>query len=331
MNVLILSCGTRNKIVQYFKKELGDRGSVIATDCSKLAPALYEADRHYVVPSLDSEDYLEVILDICMENRVKAVLSLIDPELSFLAKHNDLFLRNGVLPIVSDYDAVQLCFDKYRMACFLQAHGYPTARSYISKAEFYADVRAGRISYPVFVKPRKGSASVNINTVYSQEELELLLGKYDDLMIQQFMQGKELGADVYIDMISGEVVSIFAKEKLRMRAGETDKSVSVKDGTLFRLIIDFVKTAGLRGIVDIDIFRVDRNYFISEVNPRFGGGYPHAHECGVNVVEMILTNVQGRCNTSRVGMYSEGVYMMKYSDVKVSSLSEVQSKLFPGI
>lgn len=67
MNVLILSCGTRNKIVQYFKKELGDRGSVIATDCSKLAPALYEADRHYVVPSLDSEDYLEVILDICME------------------------------------------------------------------------------------------------------------------------------------------------------------------------------------------------------------------------------------------------------------------------
>lgn len=190
-------------------------------------------------------------------NRVKAVLSLIDPELSFLAKHNDLFLRNGVLPIVSDYDAVQLCFDKYRMACFLQAHGYPTARSYISKAEFYADVRAGRISYPVFVKPRKGSASVNINTVYSQEELELLLGKYDDLMIQQFMQGKELGADVYIDMISGEVVSIFAKEKLRMRAGETDKSVSVKDETLFRLIIDFVKTAGLRGIVDIDIFRVD--------------------------------------------------------------------------
>ena len=26
MNILILSCGTRNKIVQYFKKELGNRG-----------------------------------------------------------------------------------------------------------------------------------------------------------------------------------------------------------------------------------------------------------------------------------------------------------------
>ena len=42
MNILILSCGTRNKIIQYFKKELGDRGQVIATDCSELAPALYD-------------------------------------------------------------------------------------------------------------------------------------------------------------------------------------------------------------------------------------------------------------------------------------------------
>ncbi len=44
MNLLILSAGTRDKVVQYFKKELGDRGSVIATDCSNLAPAVYEAD-----------------------------------------------------------------------------------------------------------------------------------------------------------------------------------------------------------------------------------------------------------------------------------------------
>ena len=36
MNILILSAGTRDKVVQYFKKELGDRGRIIATDCSNL-------------------------------------------------------------------------------------------------------------------------------------------------------------------------------------------------------------------------------------------------------------------------------------------------------
>lgn len=160
VNVLILSCGTRNKIVQYFKKELAGLGSVIAADCSKLAPALYEADRHYIVPRIESDDYLDAILEICRENNIRAVLSLIDPELSFLARHRELFLENGVFPIVSDFDVVEMCFDKYEMARFLKAHGYPTARTYISKEDFFSDLEAGVITYPVFVKPRKGSASI---------------------------------------------------------------------------------------------------------------------------------------------------------------------------
>ena len=43
MNILILSAGTRNKVVQYFKENVGAEGKVIATDCSNLAPAVYEA------------------------------------------------------------------------------------------------------------------------------------------------------------------------------------------------------------------------------------------------------------------------------------------------
>ena len=52
MNLLILSCGTRNKIIQYMKKELNGRGKVVATDMSPYAPALYEADVHYLVPRM---------------------------------------------------------------------------------------------------------------------------------------------------------------------------------------------------------------------------------------------------------------------------------------
>jgi carbamoyl-phosphate synthase large subunit len=101
MNILILSCGTRNKIVQYFKKELGDKGQVIATDCSELAPALYDADMHFIVPRINEEGYEDAIFNICKENNIKCVLSLIDPELSFLAKKKDKFLDIGTIPIVS--------------------------------------------------------------------------------------------------------------------------------------------------------------------------------------------------------------------------------------
>ena len=70
MNILILSAGTRNKIVQYFKKELDGKGNVIATDMSDLAPAIYEADKYYIVPSMNAPEYLDVILTICKKEKI---------------------------------------------------------------------------------------------------------------------------------------------------------------------------------------------------------------------------------------------------------------------
>lgn len=317
INILILSCGTRNKIVQYFKKELDGRGQVMATDCNELAPALYDADRYFIVPRVNDENYMDVILSICKENNIKAVLSLIDPELSVLAANKQKFLDIGTIPIVSDYEVVELCFDKYKMYRFLTQNGFKTARSYIDKDKFFKDVESGVINYPVFVKPVKGSASININVATSKQEVELLFSKYDNLKIQEYMDGIEYGADVYVDMISNEPVAIFTKEKIKMRAGETDKSVSIKDEKLFDLIKGFVMKIGFKGIIDIDIFKIDGEYYISEVNPRFGGGYPHAYECGVNVPGMIINNIIGRENKSIIGQYEEGIYMLKYSEIKI--------------
>ncbi|NLY31227.1 MAG: ATP-grasp domain-containing protein, partial [Firmicutes bacterium] len=150
-----------------------------------------------------------------------------------------------------------------------------------------------------------------------REEIDLLFSKHHDLMIQEYIDCPEYGADVYVDMLSSEPVAIFTKEKIKMRAGETDKSVSVKDEKLFALLRTFVKTAGLRGIVDIDLFKINAEYYISEVNPRFGGGYPHAYECGVNVPGMIIKNLKGNENQDIIGQYAADVYMMKYNDVKI--------------
>ena len=256
-------------------------------------------------------------MSICRKYDVTAVVSLIDPELSLLARARDRFLQIGTIPIVSDHEGVEMCFNKYSMYTFLKENGFRTARSYIDEETFYRDVELGEIRFPVFVKPVKGSASQDINKATSREEVELLFKRHDGLMIQEFMDGVEYGADVYVDMLSGEPVAIFTKEKIKMRAGETDKSVSMKDERLFELLFSFVKKAGLRGIVDIDLFKVNGEYYISEVNPRFGGGYPHAHECGVNIAKMIINNLMGVVNPNVIGNYEEGVYMIKYSEVKV--------------
>ena len=72
------------------------------------------------------------------------------------------------------------------------------------------------------------------------------------------------------------------------------------------------------GQIDIDIFSIDGDYFISEVNPRFGGGYPHAHEAGCNHIELIINNLRGIANKPNIGNYDEGIYMMKFNEIRLA-------------
>lgn len=320
-NILVTSAGTRNKIIQYFKENNKD-GKTIATDMSELAPALYEADEYYIVPRITDPNYIEIILDICKKENIDGILSLIDPELSLLAINEDKFNEIGVKVIGSSYECCELALDKMNMFNWLENNGYSCAKSYLDKNDFYSDLDKGHISFPVFVKPYDGSASLLINKVDSKKQVDLLFEDHDGLMIQEFLNGQEIGADVYIDLISGEVVSIFTKKKLLMRAGETDKSISFKDERLFELIEKFVKEAGFRGQIDIDIFDVDGEYYISEVNPRFGGGYPHAYECGVNNMKLILNNLNNIKNKKDIS-YEDGVYMMKYNEVSIIGLENI--------
>ena len=317
MNILILAAGTRNKIVQYFKRTFDGVGTVVATDASTLGPAIYDADKYYIVPPITESGYIDIILDICKKEQINGVLSLIDPELSLLAENKEKFEALGVTIIGSSYELCEMALDKMQMYEWLKVHGYYCARSWMDKEEFYKAVESGEVTYPVFVKPYKGSASISISKVYDKETVDLLFAHEDDLMIQEFLDGQEIGADVYIDLISGEVVSIFTKKKIKMRAGETDKAVSFKDPALFQLIEKFVLEAGYRGQIDIDIFEISGEYYISEVNPRFGGGYPHAYECGVDHMKLILNNLQGKVNEKHIGAYDEGIYMMKYNEVKI--------------
>ncbi len=317
MNILVLSAGTRNKIVQYFVKTLNGTGKVIATDMSNLAPAIYEADKYYIVPKMTAPEYLDVVLGICKKEEITGVLSLIDPELSLLAENKEKFEAIGTTVIGSSYTLCEMSLDKFQMYSWLETHGYRCAKSYMDKEIFFADVDAGVITYPVFVKPARGSASISISKAYDRETVELLFAHEDGLMIQEFLDGQEIGADVYIDMVSREVVSIFTKKKLKMRAGETDKAVSFQDEELFALIERFVKNAGYNGQIDIDIFDVNGEYYISEVNPRFGGGYPHAFESGADHMKLIVNNLKGKVNECVIGQYENGTYMMKYNEVMV--------------
>lgn len=343
MNILICSAGTRNKVVQAFKETLSGQGKVIAADASSFAPALYEADKSYIVPRITAPDYIDCLLTICKKENVNGILSLIDPELSLLASNREHFLAIGTIPVVSSYDLCELCLDKYRMYQFLKGEGIRTGECWISLEDFEEARKQGKVDFPVFVKPQCGSASIGIKKVNDEEQLEALFAEQarkndpssDHIMVQELMRGQEYGCDVYIDLLSHQCTSLFLKKKIRMRAGETDKSISVKDDALARKIASFVEECGFRGCIDIDLFHDEHGkensssqipegeWYLSEINPRFGGGYPHAYACGVNFARSILWNLEGKENPVTIGEYDEGIVMMKYNEIMVRQEEEL--------
>lgn len=321
MNILITSVGRRTKLINYFREEFN---LVVATDLSKYAPALYSAHKYYLVPPIISEKYIDTIFKICNENNIDSILSLIDPELELLSKYKEEFAQKGIQIIGSPVKSCEICFDKFEMYKFLEKNGIKTAKTYGNLESFKKDLEKNIISFPIFLKPAKGSASIGIQKVYDYENLEYLWEKTNNYIIQEFMDGQEIGCDVYIDLISKQVVSIFTKYKLNMRAGETDKAISFKDDKLFKIIKQFVEKLGVLGPVDIDIFKVKEEYYISEVNPRFGGGYLIAYECGENFPRFIKNNILGKINIPNIGNYQDNMCMMKCDDVKMLSIDEIQ-------
>jgi len=316
INILILSVGTRNKIVQYFKQELNGQGKVFAADASPLAPALYDADYYYIIPKLNDNSYLNEVLKICKENKIDAVLSLIDPELLRLAKNRQAFETIGTTPIVSSTETIELFYDKYQMMKALVNKQFNTIKSFMSIANLKKAMEQNVVTFPVFVKPVSGSASLNINKVHTMEQLTELFKHHENLMIQEFIDGKEYGIDVYVDMQSKEMSAMFIKEKLLMRAGETDKSVSLHKKELFNYVKKFVEAFDFVGPIDVDVFERNGQYLISEVNPRFGGGYPHAHACGVNFIKAVIDNLNQKTSTQSFD-YDIETYMLKYNEIKI--------------
>lgn len=313
MNILICSVGRRVKLIEYFKNELKlVSGKIVAVDCDPTAPALYHADCFEVVPRIDHPDYIPKIKALCKKYRIDGILSLIDPELSLLASVKAELLQEGIHVIVSQQTVVDLCYDKYMTAKFLEEHNLPAVPTYIDINEVIADINEKKLRFPLIVKPRFGSASIGIHQVTNLKELMVFQNAEQDWIVQPFIAGEEIGCDCYIDLLSEQTTNIFMKKKIRMRAGETDKSIAIKDSSLKDVIEKLISALKPLGPIDIDCFKTETGYNISEINPRFGGGYLHAHEMGQNFVKNIIRNLSGERNEKCNEDYKEGTTLIKF-------------------
>lgn len=323
MNILFCSAGRRVELLQDFRKSMDANDRIVAADVSNLAPALYVADAHYLVPRIDDPFYLDTLFDICHKERIDAVATLIDPEIELLAKNRTRFEEIGVEVLAPFSETAEICFDKFKMYQFLTTHGVPTPDTWENYSSAMSAVEEGNLTFPVFVKPRTGSGSVGAQKVQDAITLRTLCEADPTLIVQRLMDG-DLDADVYVDTISHKAVSAFSKRKLETKIGGASKTISFKDEKLFAFIQKITGLLKFNGPVDMDFFYQDGTYYLSEINPRFGGAYLHAYGAGVDFVKLIKNNLNGIENTPVFGNYEDDVVMMMYDSVIITKIDSKQ-------
>lgn len=309
MNVLLTSAGRRNYLLRYFRSALDGRGKILAADASRDAPALAEADQAFLVPSVSSPAYVDELLDLCRAHDVRLLIPLNDLELPVLAPHRDRFLGIGAIPVVSSPDVVRICMDKWETVQFLRTTGLRGPKTWLALEDAQEALRCGEVRFPLIVKPRFGTASILTEMVMNPEELALasrmveiriersIIAEFrakdgGTVLFQEGLQGQEYGLDVVNDLAGNHLVS-FARAKLAMRAGETDRAVTVDRADLAEMGRALGSALRHVGNLDCDAFVQGGTCTILEMNPRIGGGYPFSHVAGVDLAATMIASARG--------------------------------------
>lgn len=308
MNILFTCAGRRTYLLKYFREQLGGEGKIVATDMQLSAPALTAADVRIQVPAVYADDYIDRTIDICKQNKIDAIICLNDLELPILSENFERFEAIGAKPIVSPKEVIDLCFDKYRTAQYVKSIGLNTPKTYVNYNQAVEALKSGELKFPLVLKPRWGSGSIGIEFVNDFEELEetynslvkkvkktiLATASQGDeyILIQEKINGQEYGLDVMNDL-NGRHRAVSVKKKLAMRAGETDKAQTVDNAQIRAIGRCLGENLHHIGNLDVDVFERDGKYYVLELNPRFGGGFPFSYEAGVNFPKAIIEWLKG--------------------------------------
>lgn len=280
INVLILSAGRRVELVNCFKDardSLGIKGTVVACDLSNTAPAIYHADKSYLVSRILDDNYIPEIVDICKKEDIHLIVPTIDTELYKLAEARVYIESNtNAKVLVSDMSVVKICRDKYNTQAFFEENGFGMPRLIDEEVIKNKDYK-----FPLFIKPLNGSSSINTFKVNNEKELEFFLEYVPEPIVQDFMEGEEYTIDAFVDF-EHNPITIVPRQRLATRGGEVLKGLVNKDREIIETIKNVIKVLKPIGHITLQCMKTNEGIKFIEINPRFGGGAPISIKAGAN-------------------------------------------------
>jgi carbamoyl-phosphate synthase large subunit len=211
------------------------------------------------------------------------------------------------LLLLPEADVCARMSDKLEAHRFFVEHGIPSPRSWLPE-EVPADAR-----FPLLVKAREGFGSRHIYRADDPEQLDFFL-RYTTAssFVQERCMGEEFSIDVFSDM-EGRCLNAIPRTMLLSKGGESIKGASIQDHELIEHGARVAETVGIKGPANVQCFREpDGSLPVTDVNTRFGGGFPLPLAAGSRYPELALALARGERPEPRLGEFEEGVFMTRF-------------------
>ncbi len=313
LSILISSAGRRGQLIECFRdagRRLGVDVKIWAADLRpELSAACQLADGALRVPRCDAPDFIPALLALCAERKIRLIIPTIDPELAVLSENRGRFAAIGVEVAVSAPEIIALARDKEQTARVFAAAGVRTPRT-VTGVDYEADATA--LGWPVIVKPRAGSSSAGIVWPHSPEEAVRAVRAMPGAIVQELWVGREYTVNLFFDR-SGVMRCAIPHLRIETRGGEVSKGRTEEVPSLRAMARDVARVlGGARGALCFQAIVTERGEAaLFELNARFGGGYPLAHQAGARFAQWLVEEAAG-LPLSANDEWKAGVTMLRH-------------------
>jgi carbamoyl-phosphate synthase large subunit len=306
--VLFTCAGQRVDIVDAFNRA---GATTIAADLNPLAPALYRAQHRVLVPKVEDDGYIPALRALVDEHDVGVIIPLTDLDQVVLAESRDAL---GTLVLLPAPEIVERLADKYLAHLLFEERGIDSPPTWLPRGV------PEDAAFPLLVKARNGFGSRHIYRAEDHAQLGFFLGYTPvDSIVQACLAGEEFSVDVFCDL-DGRCLNAIPRTMIESKGGESIKGMTIRDARLIELARDVAEKLGLVGPANIQCFReADGTHYVTDINPRFGGGFPLPLAAGGRYPELALALARGERPEPRLGDFREGIVMTRFfSDLSLT-------------
>ena len=307
-NWLVTSASAKVDLVRRMREALHSCGlRLFVTDHSPLSAAFHFSDGHFLLPSVDDNGFLDLLIESCRARNIRVILPTRDADLRFFASHRERLAKANLWPLVSDPQTIATCLDK------IQFHEH-CCRNHIPVLPRILEPSTS--DYPCFARSRTGSAGHGARRISHANEMQFFHGPppWPDLLIQPCCTDPEYTIDALFDL-DGQPVQWVTRERIRVKAGESSVGRTVSIPALDALLPLLAHSLPLVGPITIQAFFSEQNGpHLIEVNPRFGGGAALGIEAGLDTPRRLVALAQGdTASFLRPRPLHVGMTMLRYS------------------